>query len=361
MQFLRKNTAVQILVGPFVDLTNGYEPETGMTVTNITAQLLYEDDDNTAPHLVALTLSASGGDNDMAHLTDDVGGFYTLELTAANTNFTGRARLSFIDADVMRPLTMDFFVLDANVYDALLGADKLQVHAAEITNDLITADAIADDAIGADQIGAGAIVAATFGAGAIDAAAIKDAAIDAATFAAGAINAAAIASDAIEAAKIKTGAITNAKFAAGAIDAAAIADNAIDAGAIASDAITAAKIATGAITAAKFAAGAIDAAAIKDAAIDAATFAADALAAINAEVKDVLDTDARAEIAAGAPGVNVSTAKKIDYLYQWYRNKKTNDGSVIQYLADDGTTPNQQRTVAEAGGKVTEGEIGAVP
>src|SRR5512139_1875098 len=103
-QELKTNTAVRISVGPFLDVTDGKTPETAMTVTNITCELNQEDDDGSAVNRTAITLSASGGNNDMVHITDDVGGMYDLELTAAQLNFLGRATLVFTDVDVCLPV-----------------------------------------------------------------------------------------------------------------------------------------------------------------------------------------------------------------------------------------------------------------
>ena len=127
MQFLKTNTAIVIAVGPFVDFGDGVTPETSMTVTNITCEMFKETDEGSAPTRTALSLTASAGDNDMVHITSDVAGYYSLELTASNLNFTGRMTLSFTDADVMVPVWKEFTVLAANVYDSLYGTgvDKL--------------------------------------------------------------------------------------------------------------------------------------------------------------------------------------------------------------------------------------------
>lgn len=162
----------------------------------------------------------SGGAYDWTHQGD---GMYTIEIpdtggASINNNALGFGWFTGVATGVLpwRGPTIQFS--PANVVNSLVaGTDKLQVHADEITNGLITAAAIAT--------------------GAIDADAIADNAIDAG----------ALAADCITAAKIATGAI----------DADAIADNAIDAGAIAANAITSAKIATDAIGSAQLAATAV--------------------------------------------------------------------------------------------------------
>jgi hypothetical protein len=198
MRYLKTNTATKITVGPFLDVTDGITPEVSLTVTGCHLTLMV---DNAGTPTLALDAdaTASGGNNDMAHITNDDAGMYSLELTAAQLNYLGGAILTIIDTDVHLPVFHELTILPANVYDSMIaGSDALQVHANEITNGLITAAAIAD----------GAIDAATFAAGAINAAAIADGAIDAATFAAGAINAAAIAADAIGASELAADAVT---------------------------------------------------------------------------------------------------------------------------------------------------------
>ena len=128
---LPTNRAVIIPVGPFVSFDDGVTPETEMTVTNITCELYKRSDAGgagTAPTRVAITLSATGGSNDMAHITDDVAGMYALELTAAQLNWTGEGMLAFTDPDVMAPRFIDIVVEPNNIYDSTMhGTDYVQV------------------------------------------------------------------------------------------------------------------------------------------------------------------------------------------------------------------------------------------
>jgi hypothetical protein len=145
-RILKTNTAVRIVVGPFVDLADATTLETGLTVTGLTMNLISESDAGSAPtkRIDAVSPTASSGDNDMVAIQ---GGYYDLEITATQVNFVGRAKFGIYDADVIAPYFEEWIVVAANVYDALMGTDKLQVHADEITNALITAAAIADGAI----------------------------------------------------------------------------------------------------------------------------------------------------------------------------------------------------------------------
>lgn len=130
---LPTNTATILAVGPFVDNADGVTPETGMTVTNITCELFSESDAGSAPTRTAITLAASGSTNDMVHITSDVAGFYSVELTAAQLNFLGRATLVFTDSDVCLPVFMQLHVVPAQVYNSFTaGTDLIDANASQL-------------------------------------------------------------------------------------------------------------------------------------------------------------------------------------------------------------------------------------
>lgn len=131
MQYLRENTATRITIGPFYDVTDGVTPEIALTVTN--CLLTFVVDDAGVPTLVLnVAPTASGGANDMVHITSDAAGYYDLELAAANVNYTGRAKLSIHDTDVHLPVFHEFQIISANVYDALFAdGDLLDVSVTE--------------------------------------------------------------------------------------------------------------------------------------------------------------------------------------------------------------------------------------
>lgn len=126
MRYLRTNTATRVTVGPFIG-TDGLTPKTSLTVTN--CKLTMSVDDGGVPTLVLDTNpTASGGSNDMVHITGDDAGFYDLELAAANVNYVGRAILSLQDSANHAPVFHEFMILPAKVYDSLmLGTDNLEV------------------------------------------------------------------------------------------------------------------------------------------------------------------------------------------------------------------------------------------
>jgi len=64
--------------------------------------------------------------------THRAGGMYTVTLDTGDTDTVGRLRLFVRDDDACLPMWKDFMVLPANVFDAQLGNDKLQVDATQI-------------------------------------------------------------------------------------------------------------------------------------------------------------------------------------------------------------------------------------
>lgn len=223
MRYLRTNTACRITVGPFLDKTDGITPEVALTATNEHLTLMV-DDGNVPTLVLDANATASGGNNDMVHVTNDDAGFYDLELTAAQTNYLGRAMLSINYATDHCPVFHELMILPAVIYDAMiLGTDLFDVSMTQILGTAVSAPATAGILdVNLKNIANAAVSTSTaqLGVNAVQA------------------GGTAWGSAAITAASIATGAITNAKFAAGAIDAAAIAADAIGASELAADAVT---------------------------------------------------------------------------------------------------------------------------
>jgi len=114
-----KGRDVIIEVGPLVDFTDGVTPETAMTPTNITCVLTRRSDaggnGGVAPTLVInTTLTASGGANDLVHLST---GVWSLELTDVQINTAGIYSLTLSDPDVMCPWFTTLIVDPNAVYN----------------------------------------------------------------------------------------------------------------------------------------------------------------------------------------------------------------------------------------------------
>ncbi|MFY9401923.1 MAG: hypothetical protein WAQ07_00720 [Candidatus Omnitrophota bacterium] len=300
MYELKTNTAVRIAVGPLVSPDDGFTAETSIDVTDLSVQIIRINQDGSGVSRTAFTPTASGGNNDMVHVASDDAGMYDLELTAAQLNFLGAARITFYAEDVCLPHWIDINVLSAAYYDFKYGSTAPGVNLTHIGGSAVNTSSA--------QLGVNVVQAAgtAWGSGAITAGSIASNAITDAKINNGAITADKIANNAIANAKIADNAITAGKIASDAITAAKIANNAITADKIASNAITDAKINNGAITAdkiannalanAKFADGAISVGKIADNAITAAKIAADAIGASE------LAADAASEIATAVWG-----------------------------------------------------------
>lgn len=128
---LKQSTAVTVIIGPFIDDTDGKTLETGLTVTSMTADLFKDDATE-----VSITITASGGSNDCVHVAQ---GLYSLELTTTDTNTLGYLRL-MVSISGALPVWEDFVVLPANVYDTMYGSEKFDVNVAEISDDSTAAD-----------------------------------------------------------------------------------------------------------------------------------------------------------------------------------------------------------------------------
>lgn len=121
LHILKQNTATSIIIGPMHDSVDGVSPENAIDVSTIDCDL-YKGVTKSD-----LTLTAVAGDNDCVNTAN---GYYSLELTAGNTDTLWQGRITFNVAGVA-PFWEDILVLPQNVYDALCGADKLQVDVVE--------------------------------------------------------------------------------------------------------------------------------------------------------------------------------------------------------------------------------------
>lgn len=144
-RYLRTNTDTRVTVGPFLQLdkTDGITPEVALTVTS--EKLTFIVDTNDVPTLILDTApTASGGANDMVHITGDDSGFYDLELAAANVNYLGRAMLSLNDVATHLPVFHEFMIISAVIYDALiLGTDLFDVSMTQILGTAVSTPATA--------------------------------------------------------------------------------------------------------------------------------------------------------------------------------------------------------------------------
>lgn len=140
--FLKQSTSVTIVLGPFVDDTDGKTAETALTITQTDIRL-------------SKNAGVYAQKNDTGSATHMENGHYAVTLNTTDTNTLGHLRIAVNETGAL-PVWRDYLILPANIYDSLLNTDKLQVHAVEIDNNLITAAAIATGAIDADALAADA-------------------------------------------------------------------------------------------------------------------------------------------------------------------------------------------------------------
>jgi len=120
--FLRQSTKTSIVLGPFVDDTDGKTAETGLTVGSIDVDLYKFS--NTVPQAIttSITPNASGSDsgnaNDMVHIAN---GYYSLELSTGNTDTCGPLKITANISGAL-PVWIDFHVVEEAIYDALFAA-----------------------------------------------------------------------------------------------------------------------------------------------------------------------------------------------------------------------------------------------
>lgn len=143
MRYLRFNTATRVTVGPFLDQADGITPKVSLTVTS--EKLTFVVDEAGVPTLILDTApTASGGANDMVHITGDDSGFYDLELAAADTNHLGRAMLSLNNVAAHCPVFHEFMVIPAVIYDSMiLGTDLFDVSVTQILGTAVSTPATA--------------------------------------------------------------------------------------------------------------------------------------------------------------------------------------------------------------------------
>jgi hypothetical protein len=137
MRELRNNTATRITVGPFLDKTDGITPEIDLTVTS--ELLTFVVDNAGVPTLVVdVAPTASGGANDMVHITSDAAGYYDLELAAANVNYLGRAVLSLNDVATHLPVFHEFMIITQAEYDRKYSTGASVADVKTVVDDLHT-------------------------------------------------------------------------------------------------------------------------------------------------------------------------------------------------------------------------------
>lgn len=132
MQLLRQSTAATVVLGPFVDSTDGVTAETALTIAQ-----------------ADIRLSKNGGafaqTNNAAGATHMENGYYSVPLDTTDTGTLGRLTVAVSESGAL-PVWREFQVVPANVYDSLvLGTDALQVDTVQVSGTVQTANDVGAD------------------------------------------------------------------------------------------------------------------------------------------------------------------------------------------------------------------------
>lgn len=173
MRFLKAATACTIMLGPFVDKTDGVTLKTDATTIT--------DVDHAT---TGIFLSKNGGTAAVRHQIvtasiADAYGMMNVTLDTTDTGTSGRLDVLFAKAATYLPVNASFMVLPANVYDSLLGTDLLDVNCAQWLGTAIlnpgtagtpdvNAKLIGATAQTGRDIGASVLLSAGIGAGQLD-------------------------------------------------------------------------------------------------------------------------------------------------------------------------------------------------
>ena len=123
MKILRQSTTQVIQFGPMVDKDDGVTLETGLATAM---------DNATTGLRVSKDGAAFADRNDATAPAYDAMGCYRITLNGTDTGTVGNLRIIFEEAATCLPHWEDFAVIDANTFDALTGADLLEVNTEEI-------------------------------------------------------------------------------------------------------------------------------------------------------------------------------------------------------------------------------------
>lgn len=113
--WLKQSTAVDIGIGPFVDQTDGFTAETGLTLAQADIRL-------------KKNAGAWAQKNQVSSATHEENGWYEVSLDTTDTNTLGILIVAVNESGAL-PVWHEFLVLPANVYDALISGTGVGVRA----------------------------------------------------------------------------------------------------------------------------------------------------------------------------------------------------------------------------------------
>jgi len=114
MKILKKSTTTTVLLGPFVDETDGKTAETGLTISQSDV-LLWKEGGTTMAQK-----------NDATACTSRSNGYYTCPLSTTDTDTNGILHITVHKSGAL-PVKETFYVVHANVFDSLISYTSLGV------------------------------------------------------------------------------------------------------------------------------------------------------------------------------------------------------------------------------------------
>jgi hypothetical protein len=120
MRYLKQSTATTLLLGPFLDATDGVTSETALTISQSDVLLWKEG---------GTTLAQKNESTSCTHRSN---GLYTCPVNTTDTATLGTLVVSVSESGAM-PIRQDYTVVPANWYDSnVLGTDVLEVDLSQI-------------------------------------------------------------------------------------------------------------------------------------------------------------------------------------------------------------------------------------
>lgn len=148
MRFLKQSTATTLLLGPFVDETDGRTAETALTISQSDVLLWKEG---------GTTLAQK---NDATSATHRSNGLYTVPVNTTDTNTLGTLVVSVAESGAL-PVRQDYLVVNANSYDALCATGRFGVDVLAING---STGAAANHAVAAAEMYTGTVTYTGFSA-----------------------------------------------------------------------------------------------------------------------------------------------------------------------------------------------------
>ena len=142
MQILKQSTAIDIRLGPFVDVTDAVTPETGITLGAADQAEILKSDGAATVAMAGTFAAVTGSD-----------GWYDYTLSTTDTNTIGTLEIVVQDSSVCLPVMARFQVVEEAVYDIMFASGATF----EVTADMVklSGDATAADNLEATYDGTG--------------------------------------------------------------------------------------------------------------------------------------------------------------------------------------------------------------